>query len=135
MHLPLRLPGAVLAALLLAGCNLSVGNTTGTGAPQGAFGDDREKVEMLSAAVGGKNVFLPGTVVLTAGTGRVLSLFNTTGEPHGFAIPALGVQEVLPAGEEFAVELPALVAGQIHEIRCHLHPPHRGAALVVLAGE
>lgn len=131
----LRLPVAALAALLLAGCNLHIANKTGAGAPQGVFGDDREQVEMLSAAVGGKNVFLPGTVVLTAGTGRSLSLFNTTGEPHGFAIPALGVQEVLPAGEEFAVELPDLEAGRIYEIQCHLHPPHRGASLVVLAGE
>ena len=123
----------VLAALAL-GCQ----------APRGAHDHDKHAghagfahapttIEMVSTNVGGKNVFIPSTVVLTPGEGRTLSLFNTTDIPHGFQIPALGVETVLPSQEEFVVELPELKPG-VYAIGCHLHPPHRGGTLVVLGG-
>ncbi len=62
------------------------------------------------------------------------SVFNTTDKPHGFAIPGLDVQTVLPAGEEIQLDLPALAGGEIYRIACHLHPPHRSATLVVVPG-
>jgi heme/copper-type cytochrome/quinol oxidase subunit 2 len=86
---------------------------------------------MVSTKVGGKNVFIPSTVVMTAGEGRSLSFFNTTDIPHGFMIPSLGVETVLPSKEEFVVELPKLEPG-VYALQCHLHPPHRGATLLVL---
>ncbi len=95
------------------------------------YSDDRVVVEMVSTLMGGKNVFVPSTVVFTAGEGRSLTLFNTTDIPHGFTIPALGVEAVLPSREEFAIELPALEPG-VYAIRCHLHPPHRSATLLVV---
>ena len=48
-------------------------------------------------------------------------------------IPGLGVEAMLPPGEETMVALPPLSAPQIYEIECHLHPPHRHATLVVRA--
>lgn len=96
------------------------------------FQSEVTRVEMVSAKVGEKNVFIPSTVVLTAGEGRVLSIFNTTDVPHGFHIAALGVEVVLQPGQETEVALPALEAGRIHALGCHLHPPHRGGTLVVL---
>ena len=100
----------------------------------GGFGytDDRTRIEVVSTVIGGKNVFVPGTVVVTAGTGRSLSFFNTTDKPHGMKIPGLGIEAILPHGEEYVIELPELLAGHVYEMQCHLHPPHRGAALVVL---
>lgn len=97
-----------------------------------AFSDDREVVQIVSALIGGKNVFIPATVVLTEGDGRALSVFNTTDIPHGFAIPGLGIETILPPGQELRIPLPHLEAGHIHAIRCHVHPPHRSATLVVL---
>ena len=96
-----------------------------------SYSDDRELVEMVSTLMGGKNVFVPSTVVFTKGEGRTLSLFNTTDIPHGFQIPALGVEAVLPSREEFVIDLPALSPG-VYAIQCHLHPPHRSATLLVL---
>jgi len=72
--------------------------------------------------------------VLTAGAGRSLSLFNTTDQPHGFAIPGLGLEVVLLPGQEQTVELPTLEAHRIYAITCHLHAPHRGATLMVVPG-
>ncbi len=123
----------ILLALLAFGCQGSrVGSHHGHhGKGATGFDDDRTMVEMVSTKVGGKNVFIPSTVVLTAGEGRSLSFYNTTEIPHGFTIPALGVETVLPSQEEYVVELPALEPG-VYALQCHLHPPHRGATLLVL---
>jgi hypothetical protein len=98
----------------------------------GGFVDERGTVQMVSTLIGGKNVFIPSTVVVTAGTGRTLTIYNTTDTPHGFRIPSLGVEAVLTNGEETVVTLPPLVGGRIYNMMCHLHPPHRHATLMVV---
>ena len=70
--------------------------------------------------------------MLTEGSGRKLSLFNTTDQPHGFAIPGLGLEVVLLPGVEQEVELPTLEAHHLYAITCQLHPPHRHATLMVV---
>lgn len=137
---PLRrlLAGLALlwAGLALSGCiTADVRWGSRPFASHGAFADDRIKVEVISAKVGGKNVFIPSTFVLVEGEGRVLSFFNTTDTPHGMSIPALGVAAILPPGEEYEVPLPALEGNHVYDVQCHLHPPHRGATLVVLPSE
>ena len=99
---------------------------------EGGFADERTQVQVITTNLGGKNVFVPSTIVLTSGSGRSLSFFNTTDQPHGMAIPGLGIEVVLKPGEEYVVELPTLEGGRIYAINCHLHPPHRSATLVVL---
>jgi len=96
------------------------------------FDDDRSVVQVVTTSAGGKNFFVPSTIVLTAGAGRKLSLFNTTEIPHGFSIPALGVELVVQPGVETPLELPPLEGGHVYAVNCHVHPPHRGATLVVL---
>ncbi len=96
------------------------------------FADAPSQVQVVTTQIGGKNLFIPATIVLPPGAGRSLSLYNTTDAPHGFQIPDLGVEAVLPPGVEFVVELPKLEARAVHKVLCHLHPPHRGATLLVL---
>ena len=96
------------------------------------FVDDREVVQVLNTKLGTRVTFVPATIVVTAGSGRKLSIFNDTDMPHGFRIPGLAVEALLPPGEETVVELPPLVGPQIYGIECHLHVPHRHASLVVL---
>ncbi len=98
------------------------------------FSDERTQVQVLTTQIGGKNVFVPSTILVTSGVGRSLSFFNTTDQPHGMAIPGLGIEVILKPGEEYVVELPTLEGGRIYAINCHLHPPHRSATLVVLPG-
>jgi hypothetical protein len=129
-----RRGGAIAALVLLCagGCGGHSQLNRDSGLP--GYHSDAASVQMISAVVGGKNIFIPSTVVVIAGAPQVLSVFNTTDKPHGFAIPGLDVQTVLPAGEEIQIDLPALEGGEIYRIGCHLHPPHRSASLVVVPG-
>lgn len=96
------------------------------------FTGDTGAVQVISAEVGGQNVFIPATIAVKAGAPVTLSIFNTTGKPHGFSIPALGIAEVLPVGEEHVIELPAMDGHQLLQINCQLHTTHRTATLLVL---
>ena len=96
------------------------------------FTSDVESIQVVSTNVGGKNVFIPSTLVVVADKPVTLSLFNTTDVQHGFAIPGLKIETVLPAQQEHELKLPALEGGKVYGIQCHLHPAHRTATLVVL---
>lgn len=126
----LSLGGALLAVAFSTGCVGWFRAEFGSGAM--GFHDERPVIQVVTTNVGGKNFFVPSTIVVTEGEGRKLSLFNTTDAPHGFQIPSLGIELVLQPGVETPLDLPRLEAGRIYAINCHLHPPHRGAALVVL---
>lgn len=127
------LVAAAALALAATGCA-----SLGGGGAHGHhhFSDDRgETLQMVNANIGGKNVYLPSTVVAVAGVTKRLSIFNVHDTPHGFRIPGLGIETVLNPGQETVVELPAnLEGGKVYAINCQLHPPHRGASLVVLPG-
>lgn len=90
-----------------------------------------DAIEIVSTNLQGKNIFIPSTIVVEAGKPQALSIFNTTDTPHGFAIDAANVQAILPAGEEYRIELPAMKPG-IYKVYCQLHPPHRAAQLLVV---
>jgi hypothetical protein len=124
-----------IAALLLAlgsGCG-SHRHANPSGA-LASYQSDVSEVQVISAVVGGKNVFIPSTIVVTAGRPQTLSVFNTADAPHGFAIKGLSIETVLYPGEETRVELPVLEGSEIYTIGCQLHPPHRTATLVVVPG-
>ena len=137
----LALPGLVAAGLLASACitaDVKYRHNDDDGAGAAAalgYSDDRTKIEIISALVGGKNIFIPSTWVVSEGEGQVLSFFNTTDTPHGMSIPALGIAEILMPGEEHVLTLPKVEGGNVYQVSCHLHPPHRGATLVVLRAE
>jgi hypothetical protein len=124
-----------IATLVLAstnGCGLD-SHSDAAGALAGYQSDDSE-IQVISAVVGGKNIFIPSTIVVSAGKPQALSIFNTADKPHGFTIRGLSIEIVLMPGEETRVELPVLEGSEIYTIGCHLHPPHRTATLVVVPG-
>ncbi len=125
-------PIAPLLLSLTSGCG-SHGHASPTDALAG-YQSDVGEIQMISAVVGGKNVFIPSTIVVTAGRTQTLSVFNTTDKPHGFAIKGLSIETVLYAGEESRIEIPVLKGSEIYTIGCQLHPPHRTATLVVVPG-
>ena len=96
------------------------------------FTSDTGTIQVVTTELGGKNVFIPSTIVVTSGHPVKLSIFNTTKVPHGFHIPALNVSEILPPQAEHEIALPALEGHQVLQITCHLHSAHRTATLVVL---
>jgi len=123
---------AILLLALTSGCGLH-GHASPTGAVAG-YQSDVSEIQVINAVVGGKNVFIPSTIVVTAGRLQALSIFNTADIPHGFAIKGLSIEAVLIPGEETRIELPALEGSEIYTIGCQLHPPHRTATLVVVPG-
>ena len=110
----------ILAALLLGGIWTA-----------GADQHGESPIQMLSSNVQGKNVYIPGTIVMIAGKPRTLQIYNTTDTPHGFSIEGAGVKAVLPPKVEHEVKVPALPEG-LYRIFCQLHPPHRSAQLLVI---
>ena len=101
------------------------------GSASGHAEGEPDAIEIVSTNLQGKNIFIPSTIVVEAGKPQALSIFNTTDTPHGFAIDAANVQAILPAGEEYRIELPAMKPG-IYKVYCQLHPPHRAAQLLVV---
>ena len=122
------------AIAALAAFALGAGAIPATARADG-FESDVDTIQVVSANVGGKNVFIPSTIVVVAGKPVTLSVFNTTDVPHGFAIPGLSIQEVLPGQQEHPIKLPALKGGKVYAINCQLHPAHRTATLVVLPAD
>jgi hypothetical protein len=124
----------LLALISVAGLFLLGGAAQGEDGGEGGYARTPWDVEIISAKIGGKNVFIPSTVVVTSEGDATLSIFNTTDAPHGFAIDELGIKEVIPVQKETKIHLPKLEPNQVLKIYCHLHPPHRSATLVVLPG-
>jgi heme/copper-type cytochrome/quinol oxidase subunit 2 len=116
---------AACVAAISVGCAMTGGH---------GFVDEREVVQVVSAMVGGKNVYIPSTLVVAANGPRRLSIYNATETIHGFAIRGLGIEVEMPPQQELEVELPPLEGHRIYEIYCHLHGAHRTGALVVLPG-
>ena len=86
----------------------------------------------MTTELGGKNVFIPSTIVVTSGHPVKLSIYNTTDVPHGFAIPSAQPGRRAPAKAEHEIELPRARRPPVLQIKCHLHEKHRTATLVVL---
>lgn len=122
---------AVLVGLATAGCFTTNASLT---ASFPGYQTDVTTIQVVSTVVGGKNVFIPSTIVVTGGVPQALSIYNTADQPHGFAIRAIGVEAVLLAGQETRIDQPPLEGAQVLQINCHLHPPHRTATLVVVPG-
>lgn len=120
--------------LLLTGLPVLIGGLFAGSAHARGFESDQSVIQVVSTNVQGKNVYIPGTIVVVAGKPHTLSLFNTTDVPHGFRIEGLDLETVLPPGEEHELALPELEGGHVYQIHCQLHPAHRTATLVVLPG-
>lgn len=89
---------------------------------------------LVSVEIEGSKFWLPGTLVVKKGQTVRLTLINKVpSDPnqHGFAIPAVGVAEVVNRGETKTVTFTADKEG-IFPMVCQLHPAHVGGQLVVL---
>ncbi len=128
--------GFICAFVAIAALSVGCANRVALVTPGPAgYVDDRAEIQMVSTHIQGKNVYIPATVILTAGRETTLSIYNTTDTPHGFRITGLGIEAILHNGKENKVVIPPLRSGAVYLIDCQLHPPHRHATLVVLPHE
>ena len=61
-----------------------------------------------------------------------LTLINKLDDPHGFAIKAFGIEQVVQPKSQMTVKFTAAQAGAYPYI-CQLHPPHLGGNILVLS--
>jgi nitrosocyanin len=90
-------------------------------------------IQAATVEASGVKFWVPSTIVVRKGDKVKISAAIRTPEaagPHGFAIDAFKVQEVVDAKGK-SIEFVADKAG-IFPLRCHLHPAHIGGQLVVL---
>jgi len=129
----LRHAARVFLAALACGCSAHVNAPVETVEP--GYRSDVSTTQVVSAFVGGANVYIPATIAVVAGRPHTLSVYNATDQPHGFAIAALGIETTLPVGVATEIPLQPLEGRRVHRIHCQLHGAHRSATLVVLPGE
>ena len=117
-----KLSVIVILALVMAGC-----------AYMGGYG--QEDATFTAVEVDGSKVWKGGGAVELKGrSSMTLKVTNTLGADHGFSIDSMKVQEVIKAGEERTITVPA---GNIdtsvreHRVYCQLHPKHVAASLTV----
>ena len=84
-----------------------------------------------TSKLGTRVTFVPATIVVTAGSGRKLSIFNDTDMPHGFRIPGLALEVAAAAGPGDAGR--AAAAGRAADLR-HRVSPARAAPARVAGG-
>jgi len=121
-----------LATVLMLVVSCLVAGLASVGHADPGYTSDQTTIQIVSTNVQGKNVYIPGTIVLVGGRPHTLSFFNTTEVPHGFRVEGLGVETVLPPRVEHPLSLPALEGGRIYQVNCQLHPAHRTGTLVVM---
>ena len=105
---------ATVAALALAGC-----------------GGSTVERSIAAATVDTAPGFAPGVITVDKGEEVVLTVGNTTGRPHGFAIEGYGVLEEVSPDSPLEVRFIARKGGTF-KVYCQLHKEtHQPATLVV----
>jgi nitrosocyanin len=86
---------------------------------------------LLTAMVAeGANIWLPSTLILEGQVPVTLTLRNVSKVEHGFAIEAMGVREIIPAGETKTVVVTPGESG-VYRYHCPLHKGHVGGQLLI----
>lgn len=102
-----------------------------------AFAADKKPAAQVAPTVvtfeakmeGTNKTWLPMKTTVKADHPVVAKVVNTFLEPHGFEIPGIVKTEIM-ANETREIPLVGLKKGT-YDIKCHLHPKHVGAKLVV----
>ncbi len=102
--------------------------------PLGAIAAEAEskKFTLISVIFDGTKVWLPSTLIVHEGDQVGLTLINKLDAPHGFKIAGLGIDAVLQPLAKTTMWFTARTVG-VHPFICHLHPPHIGGQIMVLA--
>lgn len=104
--------------------------TIGTISPIEAAGP--KKFTLINVVFDGTKIWLPGSIIVHQGDEVELTLVNKLELPHGFKIDVFGIESVIAAKSKSTVKFTAKTAG-VHPYICHLHPPHIGGQIQVIA--
>jgi len=97
-----------------------------------AAADEPKKFTLINVLLDGTKIWLPSSIIVQEGDAVELTLVNKLDEPHGFAIKAFDIEQVVQPKSEMTVKFTAAKAGAYSYI-CQLHPPHLGGQILVLS--
>jgi heme/copper-type cytochrome/quinol oxidase subunit 2 len=93
---------------------------------------EAKKFTLINVIFDGTKIWLPSSLMVQQGEEIELTLINKLDEPHGFKIAAFGVEDIVPPKAQMTVRFRASQVGP-HPYICHIHPPHIGGQILVLA--
>jgi plastocyanin len=125
----LGLVAVVIAVIALVLAGLSFFQSGATGQVPSPGTETRE-FAISSDLVAESNRYFPATLVAFQGDDLVLHVTNRGEIPHGFAIDALDIEEILEPGEARDLTVSSVDAG-VYRYYCHLHAGHIGGQLIV----
>lgn len=91
-----------------------------------------KKFTLVNVVFDGTKIWLPGSIIVNQGDEVELTLINKLEVPHGFKIDVFGIESVIAAKSKSTVKFTAKMAG-VHPYICHIHPPHIGGQIQVIA--
>ena len=100
--------------------------------PGYATAAEPKKFTLINVDLDGTKIWLPSSLMVHQGDDVELTLINKLDDPHGFAIKAFGIEQVVQPKSQMTVRFTASQPG-VHSYICHLHPPHIGGQILVLS--
>ena len=86
-------------------------------------------VTITNKLIDGKKTWLPADIKVKASEPVELELVNTLPDPHGFNLPGLAPNVVVPGNSKTMVKFTATKKETI-KFNCQLHPAHVGGSVV-----
>ena len=100
--------------------------------PGYATAAEPKKFTLINVDLDGTKIWLPSSIMVQQGDDAELTLINKLDDPHGFAIKAFGLEQVVQPKSQMTVTFTASQAGAYTYI-CQLHTPHLGGNILVLS--
>ena len=100
--------------------------------PGYATAAEPKKFTLINVDLDGTKIWLPSSLMVHQGDDVELTLINKLDDPHGFAIKAFGIEQVVQPTSQMTVTFTAAQAGAYNYI-CQIHPPHLGGNILVLS--
>jgi len=100
--------------------------------PGSATAAEPKKFTLITVDLDGTKIWLPSSIMVQQGDDVELTLINKLEDPHGFAIQAFGLEQLVPPKSQVTVQFIAAQAGA-YPYSCQLHPPHLGGSILVLS--
>jgi nitrosocyanin len=91
-----------------------------------------KRFTLINVDLDGTKIWLPSSIMVHQGDDVELTLINKLDDPHGFAIKAFDIAQVVQPQAQMTVKFTASQAGAYNYI-CHIHPPHLGGNILVLS--
>src|SRR5262245_12495266 len=100
--------------------------------PGYATAAEPKKFTLINVDLDGTKIWLPSSIMVHQGDEVELTLINKLDDPHGFAIKAFGIAQVVQPKSQLTAKFTTSQAGAYNYI-CQIHPPLLSGNVLVLS--